>query len=375
MRILIVEDGQSRGALAAARALGAAGHEVGLGGPRRGCASYSRWCDRYHKIMNARHSIDAFVAGVSKAVTKEHYDAILPAGDPELLALSLNRDRLGADLPYPPHDVVVTAMDKKRLCDVAIAAGLSVPSTYSFDDYRWEELGPPYIVKPRLRFGRGKIDGITSLDVRITMDRDGVRKRAAELEAAGTEALVQERRDGTLLAYACVRHPARGVIVRSLQIASHVWPPGRGVSTRAETILIEEHLAEQIDGLLARLGWEGIAQLQFIRDRSGDHLVDLNARLYGSIALAIHAGANLPVAWMDPDGSTETDAAPGVRYQWLEGDMKCALKQSSGRTRAALSAVGYMRGSHGPVASFNDPKPMFGEMMRVMRDQFGKGNA
>lgn len=374
MRILIVEDGQSRGALAAARALGAAGHEVGLGGPLRGCASYSRWCHRYHKITDARRSIDAFVAGISKAVSKEHYETILPAGDPELLALSLHRDRLGCHFPYPSHDVVVTAMDKKRLCDVATSAGLSVPSTHSFDDYRWEELEPPYIVKPRLRFGR-TIDAITSLDVRITMERDGVRRRAAELEAAGAEALVQERREGALLAYACVRHPERGIIARSLQIASHVWPAGRGVSTRAETIPIEEHLAEQIDGLLARLGWEGIAQLQFIRDRSGDHLVDLNGRLYGSLALAINAGANLPVAWMDPDGSTGADAATGVRYQWLEGDMKRALKQSSGRTRAVLSALGYMRGSHGPVASLNDPKPMFGEMMRVMRDRFGRGDA
>jgi predicted ATP-grasp superfamily ATP-dependent carboligase len=50
--------------------------------------------------------------------------------------------------------------------------------------------------------------------------------------------------------------------------------------------------------LLADLGWSGVANVQFVRAPGGrPRLIDLNGRLYGSLALAYATGVNVPDLW------------------------------------------------------------------------------
>jgi predicted ATP-grasp superfamily ATP-dependent carboligase len=147
------------------------------------------------------------------------------------------------------------------------------------------------------------------------------------------------------------------------QEADGVWPIDHGVSVRARTVPVDPELAERIGALVAELGWTGLAELQFV-GAPGDHpsLIDFNGRFYGSLALAVGAGVNLPTLWAAlatgrpvPEAVT---ALPGVRYQWLYGDLRrCIDEGRRGILERSWDALSYSRGAVHSVISLNDLRP------------------
>jgi hypothetical protein len=86
--------------------------------------------------------------------------------------------------------------------------------------------------------------------------------------------------------------------------------------------------------LLDALDWHGLAELQFIVEDEIPRLIDLNGRFYGSLSLAVAAGANLPAIWaglaIDDVPATPVRARPGVRYQWGSADLRRAVRERRG---------------------------------------------
>src|SRR3954451_3536777 len=92
---VLVTDGEQRCALAACRALAAAGYEVGVastGGPA--AAKWSRWCSDGISVPDARRDPTGFAERLRGELERRRYDVVLPGGDASLLALSAHRARL-----------------------------------------------------------------------------------------------------------------------------------------------------------------------------------------------------------------------------------------------------------------------------------------
>jgi predicted ATP-grasp superfamily ATP-dependent carboligase len=272
---------------------------------------------------------------------------VLPAGDPEVLALSERRRSLGPAFCYPPHPVVLRAFDKLELAEAGRRAGFAVPPTGEPG-----VLTPPLVVKPRLRAGK-PIAPVLARDA-----AEAERERAA-LRRAGLDAVVQAYVDGALAAYVVLAAEGGEVLAESFQVAEEVWPARAGGSVRAETVAPSEELRGGVAALLVELGWTGLAQIQFLLPRGGGQpvLLDLNGRLYGSLALAVRAGVNFPYLWARlatgqsvPRGLR---ARPGVRYHALEGD----LRRISRRLGAYPGAARYAWGAAGSVSDRADPRP------------------
>jgi predicted ATP-grasp superfamily ATP-dependent carboligase len=356
MRALIVEDGHSRGAVAAARALARAGWRVALGSPgRAGLASGSRSVASTHDVPDAAGDEQRFLKAVSGAIGASDAEVVFGAGDAELLALSAHRDDLRAVVPLADHATVLRALDKGSLADAARAVGLDVPKN-------GEHLEPPVVVKAR----RHAAGGSARLEAEVCADREAVAMRVAELSAAGGEPLIQERLAGKLIAY--IAFTARdGQVLASLQQeADAIWPEHTGVSVRARTVPVNETLAAGAALLLAELGWFGIAELQFLSvPARGPVLIDFNGRFYGSLALAVAAGVNLPAMWAAAATRrkvpTPRAARVGVRYQWLEGELRLALTQR----RVPLRALAYAPGAAHSIWSASDPKPALLQALRL----------
>ena len=84
------------------------------------------------------------------------------------------------------------------------------------------------------------------------------------------------------------------------QISTRIWPLPCGGSAYAETIPPDHELERGVGSILRSIGWSGLFQAQFIRGARGEHyLIDFNPRVYGSLALAVAAGLNLPGIWVD----------------------------------------------------------------------------
>jgi predicted ATP-grasp superfamily ATP-dependent carboligase len=183
---------------------------------------------------------------------------------------------------------------------------------------------------------------------------------------------VQVFYQGPLLAYAAVRGPD-AVVARCLQQASLIWPPRAGASCRAVTRTPGPELAARCDALLAELGWFGLAELQFqVAEDGVPRLIDLNGRFYGSLSLAVAAGANLPGIWADlavrKVPPRPIHARPGVRYHWGTADLRRAwLQRRGGLVRDLTGAALYSVGAVHSVAAVRDPGPAVARLAQALR--------
>jgi len=374
VRALVVEQGFSRGALAAVRALAQAGWQVGVGAPGgRGLASASRACWRSHVVPAAHQDPPAFLAAVARAVADGGYEVVFGAGEAEVLTLSEHRRAVPAVVPHAGHQVVLNALDKARLADVAVAAGFPVPRSLAPESLSDE--GRPVVVKARLHARPGQAGAPPRIDTNVVVGATAARRRVADIAALGGEAEVQEFLDGRLLAYAAVTTAGgRQVVAQSMQVACRIWPPGAGASCRAVSVPVDPELAGRAAGLLSALGWFGLAELQFLVPADGiPRLIDLNGRFYGSLALAVRAGANLPAAWAALATGRDVEpvtAAAGVRYCWWEGDLRRALLERRGglaRDLAGTVRAGF--GAAHSIGRWRDPAPALAQVRRLLADR------
>jgi predicted ATP-grasp superfamily ATP-dependent carboligase len=306
-------------------------------------------------------------------VRRRGYAVVFPSGDAEALTLSSQRRRIGARFPYPADDVVARAFDKARLVTAGTEAGFSVPETTVVAGGRpAPAVEPPVVVKERLHGGLGRTARVEAL-VAATESEAAARVRA--IHALGSDAIVQEVVRGRLVAYTTVTDGDGRVLGAVQQEAERIFPPEAGASVRARTVPADASLAERAARLLRAMEWCGLAQLQFLREDGGEpKLIDFNGRFYGSLALAVGAGVNLPALWAAvatgrPPGPVAA-ARPGVRYQWLEGDLRVAAAQHRARLlRGVLDCARYARGAQHAIWSATDPVPQLRDGLRLVRQE------
>jgi predicted ATP-grasp superfamily ATP-dependent carboligase len=377
MRALVLDTGDARSCVTAVRALARGGWTVGIGGSNaRGLAASSRSCTWFDEVPSPETGVAAFASAVDEAARRRGYEVVLPATDAEVLALSRERDRIAAAVPYPPHDAVERAFDKVSLAQAAAKVGMRTPATTLVRaGETMPPLSPPLVVKERLHAGIPGRGG-ARIEALIAATGDEAAARVATIHAAGGDAVLQEVVPGRLTAHTSVTTPSGGVVVAVQQEAERVFPPETGASTRARTVPLDRDLADAAARLLRELGWFGLAQLQFLRaDGDGEPpLIDFNGRFYGSLALAVGAGANLPALWaavaMGRSVPASGEAVVGVRYQWLEGDLRVATAQRGRRlVGEALGCIRYAAGARHSTWSLTDPLPPLRLGARLLRQE------
>ena len=364
MRALIVSEGSSRVALGAARALGRAGWRVGIGSPtNRGFEAASRWVAAWHPVPPPELSLEAFVRAVGRAVRSGAYEVVFGAGDAETLALSAERDDISAVVPSPPYEVVLRAVDKLTLARAAAAAGLLSPRTEEATDEALSGVDGPVLVKARLHWTPGVRDAPPRWPVTLAADAATARTRSEEIRAGGGKPLLQEAVSGRLLSHALVADRDGSIVAAVQQVADRTWPPNAGPGIRYRTVEPDEDIAKKLAALVADLGWFGLAQFQFVAPLGGDPLlIDMNGRFYGSMALATAAGSNLADAWArlatDRPPRRTPRARVGVRYQWLEADLRRAwVERRGGLAADFLDSLQRAARSRHVVWDSRDPLP------------------
>lgn len=370
MRALIIDQWGSRAALGVARALARDGWTVGCASPGlRSLATHSRAVAHSHDAPYARLGAEALLPAVNLAVAEVGYEVVFSLDDVGVLALSRHRDRLGAIFPYGGHEGLIRAFDKLELIREADRAGLGVPRT---EEAPMEESAlaallhdfgeRPLVLKPRFTFVEGADGHVRARVLGASQMANGLQ----EMRAAGAEPIIQEHVEGKLMALTALTDRDARIVAQVQQVSDLRWPVDVGISARAHTVALDEPLAAAAGRLLQALGWFGLAQLQFIGGEDGlPRLIDFNGRFYGSIALAVAAGPNLPALWARlATGRPIAPARParaGVRYQWLAGDIRASESGASGLGRAPAllgSILRAPRAVHG-VWSAGDPRPAF----------------
>ena len=349
------------------RSLARAGWDVGVGSQASpGHAQRSRYATRWHPVPLAEAGEDAFTCAVADAVRAGSYDVVFAVGDAEVLTLSKRRAQVPACVPWPEHDVVVRCFDKRIAAELAAFAGLATPATGTSGGF-------PVVVKARTHWLGGDVGSASRFPVRLAEDEAELTEHVEALREQGVPAIVQQYVSGELIAQVWLLDKTGAVLACQQQVAEKVWPKDAGVSVRARTVAVDADLAAAARRFLADLGWWGLCELQFLVGGDGvPRLIDVNGRFYGSLALATAAGLPVAPMWAALALGDEVAPAPpartGVRYQWLEGDLRRARVEGG-----VGSALRYAFGAQHSLLSLRDPKPGLGEAIDVFRRSTGHG--
>jgi predicted ATP-grasp superfamily ATP-dependent carboligase len=379
MRVLVT-DGEDRAALAACRALAQAGHTVEVAAAQRfAMAHASRACAR---ALIVPHSLGAepFAQAIGETLRARTYDAVLATTDAALFALSSFRQRLpdSIKLGLPPEDVVARSLYKPALIAAAGDVGLAVAECEECRDRRRalssaERFGFPVVVKPATSVVVGK-RGPRREAARVVFGRTQLETAVAAL---GPPVVVQRYYEGAaVLSLGGVASAQRFEALVAARWRRR-WPPLDGAACFAETVTAPPSVVERAEALVARLGWEGIFELELL-DLGRDTFapIDFNPRPFGWMTLAVHAGANLPAIWLESlSGGARTTVVgrAGVRYRWEKGDLQHLLWQlRRRRLRAAASALRPQRRVAHAYFELRDPAPLGAAAFSVARGSLRK---
>jgi predicted ATP-grasp superfamily ATP-dependent carboligase len=379
LRVLIT-DAEERAALAACRGLSLAGYRVATAASRRPAAAHwSRFCSERFFLPDPRLDTVGFACSLEEVLGRGEFAAVIPGAEASMLAMSDHRERLErhARLGLPPRDVVERAVDKRDLLEAAALAGLSAPPSIICDRREavagaTRELGFPVVLKPARSFVSVGA-GLRQQAVAVASDELGVGEALENLDyPVMVQRFEQERR---LVACAGVVADGRLLAATASRIW-RTWPPLAGARTFGETIAAPPELLEKAAALVAAIGWQGIFQVQMLEFDGRFSVFDFNPRLFGSLALDVQAGANLPATWCDWLVGRRPRAAaarPGVRLRWEDGELRYFLWQlRRGHARAAAAVLKPHR--HVVHAHFRltDPGPLAARALYLLRRAVGR---
>lgn len=345
MRVLVTDGGRgaSRSALACVRALLESGHAVGVT-TRDGqeLAAYSRGVSLRVGVPPASTGA-AYARAIARIVERDRFDLLIPTSDHALIALGRPEARL---------------VDKHQLAEAARGYGIPTPRSFtaaSVDEIDRHRLDWPIVVKPLVGAG-----AVTRIDRRGDLDAltDGGPVLVQPFVDAEMTSIAGLHWQGSLRAVVHQRYLRR-------------WPVDCGPASAAVTIDPDPKRERDLLRLLE--GFDGIFQAQYV----GGELIDLNPRPYGSMPLAAAAGVNLPkllcALHEEPKSTTASRsvlrARPGMRYRWIEGDLRHLVhelrrgKQPLGRLVAEMLPS---RGTVHSVFCVRDPRPGLSRVRQIL---------
>jgi predicted ATP-grasp superfamily ATP-dependent carboligase len=387
MASVLVTDGQERAALAAVRSLGRSGHAAHVVSPRsRSLAGASRYARSDARVPDPLYDQTGFVAAVREIVRRRHVEVLLPISEASLLAVLRQRDYFdGVCIPFPSYETVAHACDKVAVLETARTLGIRIPRHHllttpaGLGELDAVGIDFPVVVKPSRSVARE--DGRwMKLKVGYAHTLTSLRSVLDRLPLSAYPVLLQHRIVGTGIGVFLLLR--EGELLGSFAHQRlREKPPSGGVSVYRKSIPPDPKLIERSQTLLCKLGWHGVAMVEYKVDRhSGTpYLMEINPRFWGSLQLAIDAGVDFPALLVTAALQRPVQAVrayrPGVHSRWWWGDVDHLLARlrfsnhelalpddAPGRWRALLDFLFAFRPkSREEILRLQDPMPFVRE--------------
>jgi len=388
--LAIVLDGNQRSALATVRSLGRRGIPVAVAEAEpRPLAASSKYCKTALECPDPAQSPDAYVQWLHDLNVKNSGAVLMPMTDVTTPLVMRALPRLTQlKTALPSLSAYETASDKFRLHELAQRVGVRVPatrlvsrstaSTVQPEDFRF-----PVVVKPRqsamrLESGtvkRGVSYAFSASELKEIIDRS--------LLDESDELLLQEYVTGRGAGvFGLFAHGEPQFFFAHRRIRER--PPSGGVSVLSESVSLPEEGIEAAKRLLAPLNWHGVAMIEFKVDEQGRYwLIEINARLWGSLQLAVDSGADFPWFLYQLATAGKTSAtqhyAVGRKLRWWLGDLDSLYlglrgRDSLARKLRALAqfALPWQPGLRYEFLRWSDPLPALAALRQYTQALLGQ---
>jgi len=285
-----------RAALEAVQSLGRAGVRsdiIARDGADGACLAYrSKYVDR--KLV---HNFVSDLSGCLRALDAErHYRLVIPSTDLGLLQILRleEKDDLRRRCVVASNSALEVALHKAATLALAIQLGIPVPRGHkvSGSGDGPSDIGFPRVLKPiRSRvFADGAAKALAPVIVSSVEERDRVLERLLPY----SEVIEQEYVGGIGVGIELLFENGR-MLWNFAHERIHELPLTGGASTYRRSIAVPSMALDFSVALLQALRWHGVAMVEFKRTADGRFvLMEINPRLWGSLALSIDAGVDFP---------------------------------------------------------------------------------
>jgi predicted ATP-grasp superfamily ATP-dependent carboligase len=309
--------------LAVARSLGRRGIEVHVVPAEFDLPGLSsRYIVGLHPLPRYFDDPDGWANALKALAEREGVRRIIPCSDSWLMLLERHADLLGRErLAIPNAGAFRAFTDKAATRALAASVGVALARGCSADRGAAAieaELGLPLVVKPASSYRPGDRD--TKTYARVVRSRSELESTLAQTEG---DWLAEAFFDGEGVGLSMLARDGRILLAsqhRRLQTLSET----SGSSVRT-TEMPDARLLADAQKLAAETKFTGVAMFEFRRNRrTREHiLLEVNARFWGSLPLAIAAGADFPaLLWDVLNGRDPRPLAPraGVTRSMLTGE-------------------------------------------------------
>src|SRR6266851_1400274 len=321
-RCALVLDGHSRAAVETLQALGRYGVEVDIAAERDCTAFHSRYV-RQRLTQPPTHFPHRVAEWIAEQDALREYRLIVASTEYSLQAFRMlsNDNPVRTKALLPGNESLNTALNKQKTCELASSLDIAVPRTTLIESglklptvERY-----PVVLKPTKSI-LVTSESVTTIAPEIVRNES---ERAAVLEKWLPYLPVQQ------LEYIAGRGLGIEFLFNQGQPVWHFaheriheYPLTGGASTYRRSVHADPTLLERAQRLLAALRWHGVAMVEFKVAPDGSfYLMEINPRLWGSLALSIDAGVNFPLGlWQIARNETQSPQ-PNYRVPYYTRDL------------------------------------------------------
>jgi protein-tyrosine-phosphatase/predicted ATP-grasp superfamily ATP-dependent carboligase len=385
MKVLVL-DAESAAGLETVQSLGRYGCTVHTAGfQSEQTFRRSRFVRRHFTLDGSK---DEAIRELVSLFEAEKYDLIVPATEVSLLAMLSPEipDDIYRHAALAPRSSVRTALDKQAIWELARRMGVRAPSSELICSTSLPPENFPVVLKPV--FSKKNTRGVVE-EFRVTIARNLMQWKAA-LTTTYQDIPVQQQQyisgKGLGVEMLFEHGTPRWAFLHE---RVHELPLTGGGSSYRVSLGLRNDLVESATSLLSALEWHGVAMVEF-KVTPGDeaYLMEINPRLWGSLALAIDCGVNFPIGLLYL--ATEQPLPPQPKYrtgyytrniyrdiEWLKANWKADHSDPLLLTKPIIpSILGWLRPLIGKESwdffCWSDLRVVLGEVKTIVREYWAK---
>ena len=332
---VLVTQGGLKHSLAIIRHLAKRGYEVHALVPenRYSLAGLSRHTTRTYHIED--RSEERFISELLALLQRGNFDVLIPVGYPVTEFVARHAEDIGrfVGLMSPGRIACETAGDKLQMSQLGVSLDISTPRTHQIKTLAdlkclGEELGFPLVIKGRHESGKGIVSYAANASDLSTNYEDLCRR--FDLKSPEDYPILQEYIPGWGCGFFALYQngvPKRIFMHRRVR----EYPVSGGASCCAESFFHEELMALG-RRILDKLVWHGVAMVECRFDTRTNRftLIEVNAKFWGSLELALEAGADFVGDYVRAALGEELEFSQcfkKMRFQWpFDGDLLHAME-------------------------------------------------
>ena len=298
-KVLVLGE-DTRSFLSVIRSLGKAGYDVDVVCYDRQSPSLkSTYIKQTYFLNYQSYTQEEWLNALIELVAREQYDALFPCDERAIFPLFENKEKFPSSclLAIPNKEVIDHLFDKnttKQLaikCDVPVARGEIITLKDKSLDYLQAQFGQKFVIKPTLSFKSEELSKRQKVEIVETEEQLAAYTKYID---DSDQFLIEEYFTGigegvSLLA-------ADGQVQHLFAHSRVNEPRAGGGSSYRKAIPVDAGMAEACIKLCEATKFNGVGMFEFKKDQMTGNwiLIEVNARFWGSLPLAIHAGIDFP---------------------------------------------------------------------------------